>query len=117
MESSPPLYRRGFGNYLGSVLRPKARQWFKLVKADRSVKTSVNASQWLERATRKSRRRSSDLLDSTGSGICDLHDFLRSLSQSKLRVTAVAGLPRPLLKDTCLKFLFGTRDLAMISSE
>ena len=28
-DSTPALYRRDFGNYLGSVLRPKGREWFK----------------------------------------------------------------------------------------
>ena len=28
-DSTPALYRRDFGNYLGSVLRPKGREWFR----------------------------------------------------------------------------------------
>jgi hypothetical protein len=53
MDSSPVLYRRDFGNYLGSVLRPKARQWFKFVQKDRSKQVGVAAKQWLEHTTTK----------------------------------------------------------------
>ncbi len=40
-DSTPALYRRDFGNYLGSVLRPKGREWFK----GRDRDDEVNAQQ------------------------------------------------------------------------
>lgn len=50
MESSPPLFRRDFSNFLGSILRPKGRKWWKYVPDDEKLVSSNLARRWLDTA-------------------------------------------------------------------
>lgn len=56
-DGSPALFRRDFGNYLGSVLRPKGRYWFKGRVLDDEVNEIRNVRAWLEDADDSIRNR------------------------------------------------------------
>lgn len=51
----PAMVRRDLGNSLGSMLRPKGKQWFK-IRADREEREDHEAKEWLEWATGLQRR-------------------------------------------------------------
>ena len=48
-DSTPALFRRDFGNYLGSVLRPKGREWFKARCRDTDIDEMTDARAWIEK--------------------------------------------------------------------
>lgn len=54
-DSDPPVMRRDFGNWLGSVLRPAGREWFKLKVEDEQAMAQTSEKLWLERVTSKTR--------------------------------------------------------------
>lgn len=47
-DSTPALFRRDFGNWLGSVLRPKGRQWWASRAKDKDVNEDQAVKQWFE---------------------------------------------------------------------
>lgn len=53
MESSPPLFRRDFANFLGSILRPKGRNWWKFVPDDETIGDTNSARRWLDNAEKQ----------------------------------------------------------------
>ena len=54
-DSTPQLYRRDFGNYLGSVLRPKGREWFHGRDRDAEADDQQNIRAHYERTDRRMR--------------------------------------------------------------
>lgn len=55
MTGYPAMVRRDLGNSLGTMLRPKGREWFE-VRAGREDRESHDAKLWLERASKIMRR-------------------------------------------------------------
>ena len=49
-DSTPSLFRRDFGNYIGAVLRPKGRVWFKGRVLDDDINDMRDVRAWLEYA-------------------------------------------------------------------
>jgi hypothetical protein len=47
--SDPVLFRRDFGNWMGAVLRPKGREWFKPIARDESINERQTVRAYLER--------------------------------------------------------------------
>ncbi|MGH2620736.1 MAG: portal protein, partial [Anaerolineales bacterium] len=52
----PALYRRDFGNFLGSALRPKGRKWFDYRCRDQRVDEHSTVRTWLEARTEDTRK-------------------------------------------------------------
>lgn len=75
MTGYPAMVRRDLGNSLGSMLRPKAKQWFN-VSIERDDKLDHEGREWLQEATVKMRRamydRKSKFTQATKQGD---HDF------------------------------------------
>lgn len=47
-SSEPILFRREFGNFLGSILRPKGRKWFSITPTDARLQNLVKVKAYLE---------------------------------------------------------------------
>jgi hypothetical protein len=47
-SSEPILFRREFGNFLGSILRPKGRKWFSMSPREQALKNSTAVKIFLE---------------------------------------------------------------------
>ena len=47
-SSEPVLFRREFGNFLGAVLRPKGRQWFKIQPSLATLRELSSVQSWLK---------------------------------------------------------------------
>jgi len=47
-DSTPAMFRRDFGNWLGSVLRPKGRDWFKGKLGDEELDNTPSVRSYLE---------------------------------------------------------------------
>lgn len=54
-SSEPVLFRREFGNFLGAILRPKGRQWFKIQPSLATLRELTKVQTWLKPRTQNLR--------------------------------------------------------------
>ena len=56
MSSWPVQVRRDFGDQVGSMMRPTAKEWFHMITGEPDDKIDIDAKRWLEHQTQTMRR-------------------------------------------------------------